>query len=151
VLLLFRYFMRKLLLLDAIDKLQLLVYLTSWVDKSSYLCIYTMTQMRTWSVFHLKGCCWYIDCRKVFCPVEEEDAKEACIQVDSKGAALGPNQGEEQEDEVEVDINLLPKKEKNKICNQRIRDAKKANKKTRKEAQKAKDKAKKKAKKAEKS
>jgi hypothetical protein len=52
---------------------------------------------------------------------------------------------------VEVDINLLPKKEKNKICNQRIRDAKKANKKTRKEAQKAKDKAKKKAKKAEKS
>jgi hypothetical protein len=64
---------------------------------------------------------------------------------------LGPNQGEEQEDEVEVDINLLPEKEKNKILNQRVRDAKKVDEKAEKEAQKAKDKANKEAKKAEKS
>jgi hypothetical protein len=64
---------------------------------------------------------------------------------------LGPNEGEEQEDEVEVDINLLPKKEKNKILNQRIKDAKKADGKAEKETQKAKDKAKKEAKKVEKS
>jgi hypothetical protein len=50
-------------------------------------------------------------------PVEEEDAKKACVQADSKGATLGPNQGEEQEDEVEVDINLLPEKARNKILN----------------------------------
>jgi hypothetical protein len=31
-----------------------------------------------------------------------------------------------QEDEVEVDINLLPEKEKNKILNQRTRDAERA-------------------------
>jgi hypothetical protein len=110
-----------------------------------------MTQTRTWSNAHLKAGCWYINCGKVFCPIEEEDAKKACVQVDSKGATLGPNQSEEQEDEVEVDINLLPEKERNKILNQRTRDAKKAKEKAMKEAEKAKDKAKKEAKKAEKS
>jgi hypothetical protein len=65
-------------------------------------------------------------CGKVFYLVEEEDSKKACVQADSKDAALGPNQGEVQEDEVEVDINLLPEKERNKILNQRARDAKKA-------------------------
>jgi hypothetical protein len=64
---------------------------------------------------------------------------------------LGPNQGEMQEDEVEVDINLLPKKERNKILLQRERKAKKATDKAEKEAQKAKDKAEKEAKKVEKS
>jgi hypothetical protein len=79
--------------------------------------MYTMFHIRYWSIAHLKAGCWYIDCGKVFCPVEEEDAKKTCVQVDSKGATLGPNQGEVQEDEVEVDINLLPEKEKNKILN----------------------------------
>jgi hypothetical protein len=127
------------------------MYLTLWVDKASPLCMYTMTHTRNWSNAHLKAGCWYIDCGKIFYPVEEEDAKKACVQADSKGAALGPNQGEEQEDEVEVDINLLPEKEKNKILNQRVRDAKKVDEKAEKEAQKAKDKANKEAKKAEKS
>jgi hypothetical protein len=67
-------------------------------------------------------------------PVEEEDAKKACNQADSQGAALGPNEGEVQEDEVEVDINLLPKKEKNKVLNQRKRHADRAKAKTDKEA-----------------
>jgi hypothetical protein len=52
---------------------------------------------------------------------------------------------------VEVDINLLPEKERNKILLQRERDAKKAMDKAEKEAQKAKDKAEKEAKKVEKS
>jgi hypothetical protein len=110
-----------------------------------------MTHTRTWSTAHLKAGCWYIDCGKIFCPVEEEDAKKACIQADSKGSALGPNPGEVQEDEVEVDINLLPEKERNKILLQREKEAKKAMDKAEKEAQKAKDKAEKEAKKAEKS
>jgi hypothetical protein len=38
-----------------------------------------------------------------------------------KGATLGFNDSEVQEEEVEVDINLLPEKERNKILNQRIR------------------------------
>jgi hypothetical protein len=100
-----------------------------------------MFLVRLWSIAHLKACCWYIDCGKAFCPVEEEDAKKVCDQADSKGAALGPNQSEVQEDEVEVDINLLPEKEKNKVLNQRKRDADMAKAKTIREAQRAKDKA----------
>ena len=46
-----------------------------------------------------------------------------------------------QEDEVEVDISLLPKKEKNKILNQKAKDKERAKAKVDREAQKAKDKA----------
>jgi hypothetical protein len=102
--------------------------------------MYTMFLIRYWSIAHLKACCWYIDCGKLFCPVEEEDAKKACVQADSKGVAVEPNQAEVQEDEVEVDINLLPEKERNKILNQRTRDAKRAKAKTDREAQRIKDK-----------
>jgi hypothetical protein len=132
--------MRELLSLGTIEEPHLLMYLTSWIDKTSPLCMYTMTQIRTWSTAHIKAGCLYIDCGKVFCPIEEEDAKKACIQANSKDAALGPNQGEEQEDEMEVDINLLPEKERNKILLQREKDAKKATDKAEKDAQKAKEK-----------
>jgi hypothetical protein len=103
--------------------------------------MYTVFLVHLWSIAHLKACYWYIDCGKAFCPVEEEDAKKACDQADSQGAALGPNEGEVQDDEVEVDINLLPEKEKNKVLNQRKRDADRAKAKTDREAQRAKDKA----------
>jgi hypothetical protein len=96
--------------------------------------MYTMTHTRIWSNAHLKAGCWYTDCGKVYCPLEEEDVKKACVQADSKDAALGTNQGEEQEDEVEVDINLLPEKERNKIILQREREATKAKDKADKEA-----------------
>jgi hypothetical protein len=103
--------------------------------------MYTVYLVRLWSIAHLKACCWYIECGKAFCPIEEEDAKKACDQADSHSAALGPNQGEVQEDEVEVDINLFPEKEKNKVLNQRKKDADRAKAKTDREAQRAKDKA----------
>jgi hypothetical protein len=87
----YRYFMRELLPLGAIEKAQLPVYLTLWVDKTSSLCMYTMTHTRIWSNAHLKASCWYTDCAKVYCPLEEDDVKKACVQADSKGAALGTN------------------------------------------------------------
>jgi hypothetical protein len=49
----FRYFMRELLALGAVEKAQLSVYLTSWVDKNSPLCMYTMTHTHIWSNAHL--------------------------------------------------------------------------------------------------
>jgi hypothetical protein len=110
-----------------------------------------MTHTCIWSNAHLKAGCWYTDCGKVYCPLEEEDVKKACVQADSKGAALGTNQGEEQEDEVEVDINQLPEKERNKILNQRVRDKKKAKDKAEKDSEKAKEKEKKEGKKGKKS
>jgi hypothetical protein len=147
----FRYFMRELLPLGAMEKAQLSVYLSSWVDKTSPLCMYAMTHTQVWSNVHFKVGCWYTDCGKVYCPLEEEDVKKACVQADSKGAALGTNQGEDQEDEVEVDINQLPEKERNKILNQRKMDAKKVEDKAEKDAKKAKEKEKKETKKGEKS
>jgi hypothetical protein len=140
--------MRELLPLGAIVESHLPMYLTSWVDKTSPLCMYTMTHTHIWSTAHLKVGCWYINCGKIFCPVEEEDAKKACIQADSKGATLGPNQGDEQEDVVEVDISQLLEKERNKILNQRTREAEKAKEKAEKEAKKAKEKAEREAEKA---
>ena len=119
--------MGELLPRGAIIESQLLVFLTSWTDKASPLCIYTMTHICTWSNAHLKVGCWYIDCGKIFCPVEEEDAKKACTEADSKDAPSGPNQAEVQEVEEEVDINDLPARKRNKILAQRARDKKKAN------------------------
>jgi hypothetical protein len=103
--------------------------------------MYTLYLVCLWSIAHLRACCWYIDCGKAFCPIEEEDAKKACDEADSPDAALGANQGEVQEDEVEVNINLLPEKEKNKVLNQRKRDADRAKAKTDREALRAKEKA----------
>jgi hypothetical protein len=77
--------------------------------------MYTMGQTRIWSVPHLKAGCWYIDCRKIYCPVEEEDVKKACEKADSKDTTTCTDNAQEQDDEVEVDLNLLPEKEKNKI------------------------------------
>jgi hypothetical protein len=110
-----------------------------------------MTHTHNWSNVHLKASCWYIDCGKIFCLVEEEDARKACVEADSKGTPSGPNQGEEQEVEVEVDINQLLLRQRNKILNQRARDKKKVEEKAEKDAEKAKEKEKKDAKKVEKS
>jgi hypothetical protein len=103
--------------------------------------VYTVYLVRLWSIAHLRVCCWYIDYRKAFCLIEEKDAKKACDEAESQGSALGANQGEVQEDEVEVDINKLPEKEKNKVLNQRKRDADRIKAKTDREALRAKEKA----------
>jgi hypothetical protein len=118
-----RYFMRELLPLGAKVKPQLPLLLTSWVDKTSIQCMYTMSQTSTWSVLHLKAGCWYIECGKTICPVEEEEVKIACDKADSRGAVLISNQVEVLEEENEVDLSLLPKKERNKILLQREREA----------------------------
>jgi hypothetical protein len=114
---LYKYFMRELIPLEAILKLQLPLFLTSWVDKTSAQCMYTMTQTHTCSISHLKQGCWYIECGKTICPVEEEDVKIAYDKADSRGAKVGSTHVEVPEEENEVDLSLLPKKERNKILN----------------------------------
>jgi hypothetical protein len=112
-----RYFMRELLPLGAVVKPQLPLFLTSWVDKTFAQCMYTM------SVPHLKASCWYIECGKTICPVEEEEVKIAYDKVDSKDAILVSDQVEVPEEENEVNLSLLPEKERNKILFQREREA----------------------------
>jgi hypothetical protein len=132
-----RYFTKELIPLGAEVKPQLPLFLTSWTDKTSAQCMYTMTQTRAWSVSHLKAGCWYIECLKTICPVEEEEVKAACDKADSKGADVRSQLVEVHEEENEVDLSLLPEKEKNKILNQRARDAKKATDKADREATRA--------------
>ena len=54
----------------------------------------------------------------------------------SKGAPTSTDNAQEHEDEVEIDVNLLPTKEKNKIIKQRKRDTEKAKDKEGREAKK---------------
>jgi septal ring factor EnvC (AmiA/AmiB activator) len=129
--------MKELVPLGAEVKPQLPLFLTSWVDKTSAQCMYTMTQTRAWSISHLKAGCWYIECLKSICPVEEEELKAACDKADSKQSEVRSQLVEVQEEENEVDLSLLPEKEKNKILNQRARDAKKATDKADREATRA--------------
>jgi hypothetical protein len=108
-------------------------------------------QIHIWSLPHLKAGCWYIDCGKIYCPIQQEDVRKTCEMADLKGAPTVFDNAQEHEDEVEVDISLLPEKKKNKIIKQGERDAKKAEDTEEREAQKAKDKEDREAKKAGKS
>jgi hypothetical protein len=112
-----RYFLKELAPLGTEVKPQLPLFLTSWVDKTSTQCMYTMTQTRAWSISHLKAGCWYIECLKTICPVEEEEVKVACDKADSKQSEVRSQLVEVQEEENEVDLSLLSEKEKNKILN----------------------------------
>jgi septal ring factor EnvC (AmiA/AmiB activator) len=118
--------MRELLPFGTQVKPQLPLFLTSWVDKTSAQCMYTMTQTRSWSILHLKAGCWYIECGKTICPVEKENVKTACNNANPRGAKLGSDHVEMLEEANKADLLLLPKKKRNKIFNQRTRDAKKA-------------------------
>jgi hypothetical protein len=120
------YFMRELVPLGAVVTPQLPMFLTSWVDKTSASCMYTMTQKCTWSVPHLKEGCWYIECGKTICPIEEEDVKATCDKADPKGVKLGTDVVVVPKELTAADLALLPEKKRNKILNQRARDAKKA-------------------------
>jgi hypothetical protein len=106
-----RYFMRELLPLGAKVKPQLPLFLTSWVDKTSAQCMYTMSQTCTWYIPHLKAGCWYIECGKTICPVEELEVKIAYDKADSRGVVLVSDQVEVLEEENKVDLSLLNEKE----------------------------------------
>ena len=69
--------MKELLLRKAIEKAHLPLYLSTWIDKTSAQCMYTPSQIWIWSLPHLKGSTWYLDCTKGFCPIKEEADKAA--------------------------------------------------------------------------
>ena len=70
--------------------------------------------------------CWYIECRKTIYPVEEEEVKISYDKVVSRGPELGSEHIKVPEEVTKVDLALLLKKKKNKIFNQKTRNAKKA-------------------------
>jgi hypothetical protein len=121
-----RYFMREVVPLGTVVKPQLPMFLTSWVDKTSASYMYSPTQLRVWSAPHLKEGCWYIECGRTICPVEEEAVKATCDKADPRGVKLVPDIVVVPEELSLADVALLPEKERNKVLNQRSRDAKKA-------------------------
>ena len=117
--------MRELGPLGAVIKPQLPMYLTSWVDKTSASCMYSMNQMLIWSAPHLKEGCWYLECGRKIYPIEEEDVKATCDKANPRGVKLVPDVVVVPEELSLADIALLPEKERNKILSQKARDAKK--------------------------
>jgi hypothetical protein len=121
-----RYFKRELVPLGTVVKPQLSMFLISWVDKTSASCMYSPTQLYNWSAPHLKEGCWYIECGRTICPVEEEDVKATCDKLDPKPSKLVPDVVVVPEELSLADVALLPEKERNKVLNQRAKNAKKA-------------------------
>lgn len=71
----FRYLQKELIAKKAITPQALPPYLSSWTDKASPLCIYTLAQVKKWALPHLQSGFWYLECPPSFCPAEEEDEK----------------------------------------------------------------------------
>ena len=82
--------------------------------------MYTSAQVKTWSLPHLKGGCWYLDCAKGYCLAEEEVGKSANDALNSIGldSGLGIVGGAE-DDHDEEDLSIFSEKEKNKVLAKR--------------------------------
>jgi hypothetical protein len=136
-----RYFTRELQPLGALGKVDLPLYLSTWLLKSSLHCMYMVRLLCSWLALHLKGDCWYLDCGKTFCPEDEEDVKKSCTQAKTKGAefrSINGNDHNGQENEGEEDLSVLLQKDRNKIETNNKKDKECQDKKKEKEALKAK-------------
>jgi hypothetical protein len=131
--------MKELLPKGAIHKAHLLVYLETWIDKAFVQYMYTTSQIRAWSLPHLKGGSWYLHCGKGFCPAEEEDDKAAMDIIDA--SALGPLDSQEDLE----DLSVLDDNEREKLVARKKKEADKAALKKQKEENKEKEEKKKKA------
>jgi hypothetical protein len=142
--------MKELLLKGVIKKAHFPLYLSSWSDKASLQCMYISTQVKTWSLPHLKGGCWYLDCAKGYRPAEEETEKSANDALDSTGLGSGSGTvGGAEDDHDEEDLSLFSEKEKNKVLAKR-KEADRATLKKEKEVAREKEKTKRVAEKAKK-
>ena len=101
------------------------MYLTSWVDKISASCMYSTNHMCIWSASHLKEDCWYLECGRTICPIEEEDVKATCDKANPKGVMPVPDVVVVLEELSLADIALLLAKERNRILSQKAKVAKK--------------------------
>ena len=71
VCLIFRYFKLELFPKKAIQKADLPLILTTWLDRSSLDCMFSIVQLKTWPTHHLQACPWYIECHFGVTPPEE--------------------------------------------------------------------------------
>jgi hypothetical protein len=98
--------MKELLPKGAIQKAHLPMYLETWIDKAPAQCMYTTSQIWAWSLPHLKGIGWCLDCNKGFCPTKEEDDKATIDVLDT--SALKPLDSQEDLEDLSLfDVNPL--------------------------------------------
>jgi hypothetical protein len=112
------------------------------MDKTSPQVMYSVGQIRSWPLPHLKSRCWYIDYGQGFCP-EEEELKAA---IDAKDSASGSAPAAEEADKDSEDdgelANMSEKERKKEIARRALE--KKKEKKNKEKAKKASVKARKK-------
>jgi hypothetical protein len=101
--------MRELLPKGAMEEGKLPIFLTTWTDKTSPLCMFIHGHIRAWSVPHLKLGCWYLDCAKGFCPEDKEDLKKS---IEIAGGTIDLTAAADVEDPQEDDLQHLDEKEK---------------------------------------
>jgi hypothetical protein len=113
--------MRELVPKGAMEVGKLSIFLTTWVDKSSPLCMFTHAQLRAWSALHLKSGCWYLDCAKGFCHEDEEDLKKS---IDIASGTIDLTAAADVDDQQEDDQQQEDEKEKKKKEKERARKKK---------------------------
>ena len=64
------YFKYEVLAKRAIPKEDLHVFLTTWLDRSNSMCMFSTLQQCTWTTSHLTGGVWYLHCAPSFTPFE---------------------------------------------------------------------------------
>jgi hypothetical protein len=92
-----RYFKYKLLAKGAISKEDLLVFLTTWLDRSNSACMFSALQQRTWTTSHLTGGAWYLDCAPSFTPPFETELRKSREDVGKFGIEMLDLQGIEED------------------------------------------------------
>lgn len=128
----------------ALEKHELPLFLQTWVDKDSTHCMFTPSQIQSWSSLHLSDNCWYLDCAKTFCPSEEQELKASHDMSEVSGlggATMLTSVNLSDEDEGIGGGSGLSEKEKLKILAKREKEAVKEVRKKDKEAKRAVEKA----------
>jgi hypothetical protein len=136
--------MKELLPKGAMEEGKLPIFLTTWTDKTSPLCMFIHGHIRAWSVPHLKLGCWYLDCAKGFCPEDKEDLKKS---IEIAGGTIDLTAAADVEDPQEDDLQHLDEKEKK----EKEKEAERARKKKERQEEKATEKAGEKSKKSSRS
>jgi len=83
-----RYFKYELLAKKAITKESLPIFLSSWLDRSNAVCMFSAAQQRTWSSSHLASGAWYLDCATSYTPSFEEELKKSREETEESEDAM---------------------------------------------------------------
>jgi hypothetical protein len=68
-----RYFTQELFPKRGIAKEDLLPFLQTWLDRTSTDCMFSPSQLRTWTSAHLRGVAWYLECGPQHAPALEKE------------------------------------------------------------------------------